>query len=74
MARAKSIYVVIDPTPMLHLQHVIAAFTVKHELITWLRKNRHWTYLITKTGDGIRQSRVTDVTEEIINECMRGKS
>lgn len=35
MPRAHSIYVILHPAPACMDSHLIAAFTVKHELATW---------------------------------------
>jgi hypothetical protein len=38
MARSHSIYVVTRPVPFGDDYNIVAAFTVKHELVTWLKK------------------------------------
>lgn len=50
MARSQYIYVVEE-------QHnsgdrLVAAFTVKHELVTWLKMNTGWNYTVTRLRDG----------------------
>ena len=42
MARSRYIYIISHDAPQnMSAPHVIAAFTVKHELITWLEKCDH---------------------------------
>ena len=54
MARSKTIYVVTRPVPFGDDYNIVAAFTVKHELVTWLKKFAH---LYT---DGISIAKVRD--------------
>lgn len=48
MARSSSIYVVTKPLS----NHLLAAFTVKHELATWLYLRYDKDVTVTRMGDG----------------------
>jgi hypothetical protein len=56
MARSTYIYLVTkDGSP-------VAAFTVKHELATWLSRNQG-DYVLYRIGDGLRQSKPPTIME-----------
>lgn len=60
MARSRRIYVVEHPHPVnCDPPHVVAAFTVKHELITWLSRQMDHPYYsewnVYAVGDGWSQ-------------------
>lgn len=56
MARSSRIYVVVDNSDSEPISSVIAAFTVKHELVSWLSTYRiapnfsDWAVVTTKDG------------------------
>ena len=61
MARSTYIYVVT-----LH-EELVSAFTVKHELATWLSRNKG-DYRIWRIADGLYQKRgPTEMTDEFDN-------
>lgn len=49
MARSSVIYVVLSPT-----ERVLAAFTVKHEMVTWARRTDHVHCSYRRMSDGAR--------------------
>ncbi|MFC4373286.1 hypothetical protein ACFO5K_04155 [Nocardia halotolerans] len=56
MARSTYIYVVTDGLG------VISAFTVKHELVSWLRRNPAPSHRVTRVNDGPHSgTRITDI-------------
>ncbi len=60
MARSTYIYVVTDG------RDVVAAFTVKHELVSWLRAGRAPSLSVTRVNDGAHSGNfatVLDITE-----------
>lgn len=56
MPRAHTIYVVLHPAPACMDNHLIAAFTVKHELATWWNRcdsRDKWEYEICRIRDNL---------------------
>jgi hypothetical protein len=56
MARASFIYVVEDRSPCRrYVSRVVAAFTVKHEFMTWWSLNKRRRYDVFRLRDGGRE-------------------
>lgn len=69
MARAHSIWVIQERHDY-EIYHVVAAFTVRHELVTWMKKHNitDSDYQIYKTGDGVWQEKLdTGWLDEPVN-------
>lgn len=65
MARSHSIYVVVHPYPYPAPDHIIAAFTVKHELVEWWERCTHPSkgeFDVWRLRDG--GGKTTCITEE----------
>lgn len=73
MARASAIWVIQEKVDYGQFD-VLAAFTVKHELITWMKKhnitNDH-IYTVYKTGDGIWQELIETEWLETPSNCFK---
>jgi hypothetical protein len=73
MARAQAVWVVLRTRDGFQIYGVAGAFTVKHELRTWLSKQPRPELLrIFKTGDGVHQT-MADVREYGHHEILGGK-
>lgn len=73
MARASAIWVIQEQIDYEQFD-VLAAFTVKHELITWMKKHNitdDTIYSIYKTGDGIWQTPTTTEWLETPSNCFK---
>lgn len=72
MARSTHVYVVDVPNGPL-----VAAFTVKHELISWLRRHRSdvlWcVYRVTRLGDNSEAVPVVLPIDELLGEIRRAR-
>ncbi|MFD6400733.1 hypothetical protein [Nocardia sp. NPDC060249] len=66
MARSTHIYVVTIVGG--GWQEIAAAFTVKHELVTWLRANPATDYRVTRLNDGAHTG--NHITELDITELL----
>ena len=67
MARSAYIYAVLTPDPKRLGWNLVAAFTVRHELVEWWRRNGSKTYVVFRTRDGgpSHTRPTTDITEEM---------
>lgn len=66
MARSTYIYIVEEHWDDGH--RIVAAFTVKHELVTWLTRNTGRDFRVIRVNDGI--SSVERITQMDIKELL----